>query len=281
VTDEQKEWHVPDLWLARFAEQPGSVDGVNAASIEQHLAACGQCQAQLARRFPADELAAVWGEVADRIDRRADGFAGWWSDRLGFSTASVRLLAATPALRASALVALIALVAVVAWTSRRADAAGLFLLLAPVAPVALVAASFTPGADPAGEAGLATPMYGFALIVRRALALELVAVSVLALGSLLVPLDGWRSIAWVLPSLALSLGTMAGSVRWRPITVAAVVLTAWGAAATASTWRTAGHRLADSPLFDVSGQVGLVALALGAILVITAHRDVLYQEVRS
>lgn len=275
------EWHVPDDWLARFVDQPALVDGLSAASIEQHLSACDRCQTRLASRFPADELSAVWDEVADRIDRTTDGIVGRWTERLGLATAPVRLLAATPALRVGALLALVAIVTAVAWVSRRADAAGVFLLLAPVVPVVLVTASFAPGSDPAGEAGLATPMYGFALIVRRAVALELVAVAVLALGSLFVPLDGLRSVAWLLPALALSLATMAGSVRWRPATMAVVLLATWFGLAVLTTSRTAGHRLADAALFDASGQVGMAVLAGGAMIVITAYRDVLFQEVRS
>jgi hypothetical protein len=281
VSAEATEWHVPDDWLVRFVDEPRMIDGVSAASIEQHLAACRHCQHRVAQRTPTAQLSAVWNEVADRIDRRPDGRLGRLAERLGLTSGSGRLLAATPALRIGALVSLVAIVAIVVWASRRADAAGVFLLFAPIVPVVLVAVSFAPGADPAGEAGLATPMFGFALIVRRAVALELLALLVLSVGSLFVPLGGWQVIAWLLPALALSLATMAGSVRWRPSTMATALVVAWGTVAFASTQRVPSRRLVDSPLFEAGGQTAMAVLAGGAMLVIWMHRDVLFQEVGS
>jgi len=110
--------------------------------------------------------------------------------------------------------AVVSTVAAVVWASRAADAGGAFLVFAPVVPTALVALSFAPGTDPAGECGLATPAYGFALLMRRALTVEMLALILLGTGSVLSPIEGARTVAWLLPAFALSVGTLAAGVRW-------------------------------------------------------------------
>ncbi len=275
------EWHIPDELIRRFATDPGEVGEVTAASIEQHLTACRTCQAGLAQLSSRSELDLVWAEVADRTDRAGSGFSERLLHRLGIESASARLLAATAALRAGAILAVSFIVAAVVFVSRAADTGDVFLVLAPIVPTGLVALSFAPGADPAGECGLATPMFGFRLLVRRVFAVEAVALLVLAIGSLFVPIDGLRALGWLLPSLALSLGTLAGAARWSAPDVSAGVMTAWITAVLLASSAEEGSAIGESVVFDPAGQIVLALMAVGAAVSIALNRQTLLQEVKS
>ena len=88
-------WHLdPDL-AGRYAH--GKVGDVLAASVEQHLLACGSCRALV----PADpgRLDTVWGEVLDTVQAPRQGLLERTMRRLGLSAPTARLLAATPSLR--------------------------------------------------------------------------------------------------------------------------------------------------------------------------------------
>jgi len=73
------DWHVPERVLVDYVDQPATVDGVRAASIEQHLAACSRCQREVARLTPPADLDHVWHGVADRVDQIGVGFTGDFS----------------------------------------------------------------------------------------------------------------------------------------------------------------------------------------------------------
>ena len=68
--------------------------------------------------------------------------------------------------------------------SRSVDDSRPFLALAPLVPLAGVAVSFGPAPDPAGEAGLATPMHGAGLVLRRPIAVLATSLIVLVAGTL-------------------------------------------------------------------------------------------------
>jgi len=273
------EWHVPDDMLLRFSASPGEVDDVTAASIEQHLTACRSCQSSLAAASPGSELDAIWVEVEDRVDRAGVGFTERLLRRLGVESGPVRLIAATPALRIGALGAIGLIVAAVVLVSRATDVGEAFLVLAPVVATALVAFSFAPGVDPAGECGLATPVFGFGLVMRRAAAVEFLALLVLAVGSLFIPIDGPRALGWLLPALALSLGTLAGSVRWSAPQAAAGLTMGWAALLVLAYVAEEGRDLAESVVFDPSGQLVFGLMAAGAGVVMVLNRQILLQEV--
>lgn len=273
------QWHVPDDMLVRFSASPGEVDDVTATSIEQHLTACSSCRSSLADVSPGPELDAIWVGVEDRVDRAEVGFTERLLGRLGVESGPAQLIAATPALRIGALGAVGLIVAAVVLVSRATDVEEAFLVLAPVVPAALVALSFAPGVDPAGECGLATPVFGFGLVMRRAAAVEVLALLVLAVGSLFVPIDGPRALGWVLPALALSLGTLAGSVRWSAPQAAAGLTLGWAALLVLAYVAQDGRDLAKSVVFDPSGQVVFGLVAAVACVVIVLNRQILLQEV--
>lgn len=272
------DWHVPDRLLADYVGRPAAVDGVHAASIEQHLTVCSRCQLEVARLTPAPDVDQVWSGVADRVDQLGAGLGQRLLGRLGFEAGPARLLAATPALRMGTLAAVTLTVAAVVWASRAADAGGVFLVLAPILPTALVALSFAPGADPAGECGLPTPLYGFAMLMRRALTVEIVALVVLGIGALFAPVDGARAAAWILPALALSVGTVAAAVRWPAPHSAAALLGVWLASVGAHRVMEPSVRVVDAAMFGAAGQLAAATVTLVGCAVIATHRQVLFQE---
>jgi hypothetical protein len=274
------EWHIAEDLIVIFAAEPGAIDDSTAASIEQHLTGCRSCQGRLARLPSRTELDAIWAEVEDGVDRVGAGYTERLLRRFGLESGAARLMAATPALRAGALMAVGLIVTAVVFASRATGAGDVFLVLAPVVPTALVALSFAPGADPAGECGLATPIFGFGLVVRRALAIELVALLVLVIGSLFIPIDGPRSLGWLLPSLALSLGTLAGSVRWPAPETAASLTASWIAVLVFAHIAEGSGGLTESAVFDPPGQLVLGLVAAAACVVLTMNRQVLFQEVK-
>jgi hypothetical protein len=273
------EWHVPEEMLSRFSSSPGGVDDVTAASIEQHVTVCGSCQAGLARLAAAPQLDAIWAGVEDRVDRSGARATERLLQRLGVESGSARLIAATPALRMGALGAVGLIVAAVVLATRVDIGSDAFLVVAPLVPTVLVALSFAPGADPAGECGLATPVYGFGLVMRRTVGIEIVALGALAVGSLFVPIDGLRVLGWLLPALALSLATVAGSVRWTAPEMATGLAAAWLAAIALATVAQRGGAVADSAVFDAAGQLVVAVVAVVACVVVAANRQVVFQEV--
>ncbi len=267
-------WHVPTALLARFAGGPGAVDDITAASIDAHLVACGDCRRELSAAADPSVAAISWAAVADRIDRPRSTVLERLLRRLGMSSGTIRLLAATPALQAAGLVA-VAVVAVAAGVlSRTAGADGIFLVLAPLVPLAAVAASFASAADPVGEAGVATALHGAGLVLRRASAILAVNLGVLGAAALALPDLGPSAAAWVLPSLALALGGLALGT-WLRAEVAVATLASGWLLTVWSLWWFAGHdvALADSATFAAYGQISALAAIAAAGIVLVARRD--------
>lgn len=274
-------WHVDEELIDRFVGND-PLDQVTSASIEQHLATCASCQQSVSERTAPYLLDLVWSGVADGVDRSESGRLDWWLVRSGFEPRHARLLGATAGLRVATVVAVAFVVAVIVWASRVADAAGLFLALAPVVPTGLVAITFAVNADPAGECGLSTPGFGLPLLIRRALAVEVLALVVLGAGSLFVSLDGARAIAWLLPATALSAATVAAGSRLPTTHAAGALLAVWFGVLTIG--EVIGDRdgrapFADAAVFGVAGQLVLLALLAGSIVVVHSQRHTLFQEV--
>ena len=274
-------WHVDGELIDRFVRND-PLDHVTAASIEQHVATCSRCQQRVSERTAPDLLDQVWSQVVDGVDRSESRRLDRWLVRVGVEPGPARLLAATAGLRAAAVVAVTLVVAVIVWASRAADAGGVFLALSPIVPTGLVAISFAVNADPAGECGLATPAFGLPLLLRRAFAVQVLALAALGAGSLFVPFDGARALAWLMPATALSAATVAAGSRWPTTHSAAVLLALWfGALAIgeAAGGRRGGAPFADAPVFAMAGQVAALTVLVASIAVVHAHRHTLFQEV--
>ena len=266
-------WHAPAGLLARFAAEPHSIDDVTAASLETHLVACPACRAGVASTARLD-VAASWDAVADRIDRPRASLAERLLERLGVGGGLARLVSATPALRLAGLALIAGLAAAAVLLAREADAGGPFLVLAPLVPLATVAATFAPAADPAGEAGVATPVHGAGLALRRASVVLGTTFVLLGLASVGVPGLGLESAAWVLPALALALGSLALGTWWRVEHCVAGLAVFW--LATIASLRLVEGRhfaLGESAAFSASGQFTAVAVAFLAAAILTARSD--------
>ena len=270
----QTSWHVGRDVLSRFYADPASVDDVTASSIEAHLVSCDVCRAELTAFAPQDWLATSWDSVADQVDRPRATPMEWVLDRLGMRGGIARLVAATPALQLAGLAAtlIVAVAAVVMSVGHGTD--GPFLALAPLTPLAAVYISFAPTREPGGEAGVATPLNGAGLVVRRTAVVLAVTLGVLAVGALALPSLDANAAAWVLPALALSLGALA-LATWISIEVAVVSL-AVGWLAVLSVASVAGPRTAsivDSATFSAVGQLFALVAVVVSLVVVVVRRD--------
>ncbi len=184
-----------------------------------------------------------------------------------------RLVTATPGLRAAGLITVATLAAAAVAASRTAEAVGPFLVVAPLAPLTAVAAAFAPMLDPAGEAGVATPLHGAGLVMRRAAVLLAVTFGLLGIGALAVPGLGSAAAAWVLPALALALAALALATWMRIDTAVGGLALAWLTGVWTAWWAGGRAPVADASVFAAGGQavaLGIV-LAAGATLIRRRH----------
>lgn len=219
-------WHLDEELAHRYAE--GRVTGALAASVEQHLLRCGNCRALLRPTVPAERLTAVWAEVLERVEAPPVGRLERLLCRLGVDEPTARLVAVTPLLRSSwlagtALVLMLALLAAEAGS----QAVALFLVVAPVLPVAGVALTFGPAADPAHEIVAGTPYSPVRLLAVRALVVVSSTFVPAGVVAALLPVDLGLALAWLLPGLALTVGTLALSTRLAPHVAASALGVGW------------------------------------------------------
>ncbi len=268
------EWHVPAAILARFGSDPAAIDDVTATSVEAHLTACTGCRRQMASTIDPAALSASWDAIADRVDRPQRAPLEWVLDRIGFRSDVVRLVAATPALQGIALLTACVVAGGAAVLSRTADTEGVFLALAPLIPLVMVAASFAPAADPAGEAGISTPVHGIGLVMRRALVVVGLSLIILGAASFALADLGSEAMAWVLPAIALASAALALGT-WLRIEIAVGVLGGgWLLALWSAWWLTGpGSTLADTPIFSSIGQLTALVAAVAGLAVVATRRD--------
>lgn len=260
------DWHVDPTVLGRYAA--GTLGISTAASVETHLLACAGCRGALVPAVDAGRLDAVWAEVADRIDAPRPSAVERLLLRLGMDDATARLVSAAPSLTVSWLGALglaISFAALAADVGQKGLL--LFLALAPVLPVAGVAVAYGREVDPTHDIGLAAPYSTFRLLLLRSGAVLASSLLLLAVGAVLLPVDGWLAAAWLLPSLALTAVTLAAATRIQPAWAAGLIVTAW-LTAVFSAFRSTGSPYAA---FGTGGQ--LLCLALLALsLAVLVHR---------
>lgn len=267
-------WHLDVETARRYAA--GQSGQPLAASAEAHLTACAQCRALLVPMVDRGRLDAIWEEVVERVDAPRPGPAEGLLRRLGLRPDTARLLAATPSLRVSWL---LAIATVLAFAVLAADAGPrgtlMFLTLAPVLPLAGVAAAYGPQVDPLHELAAAAPFPAFRLLLLRA-ATAVTTTAVLAgVGGLFLPGADSLAAAWLLPAIALTLLTLALSVRLEPVHAAAGLALVWFVAVIAAQ-REAGGQAAlaegEYAAFGAAGQLICLVLALGAVAALTLGR---------
>jgi class 3 adenylate cyclase len=210
-------------------------------------------------------------------DEGAHGAVEALLERLGVPDHVARLLAATPALRVSWFGATFVALgfSVLAAYGKRDPL--MFLIVAPLLPLGGVAAAFGPGVDPTYEIGLSSPLRTSRLLLIRATAV-LAATSLLAgLASLALPRLDWTASAWLLPSLGLTIATLALATVMRPLRAVATVGFLWVTGVVAS------EILSSVPdaAFRGPGQVAFFAVVVVGAPLFAKRRGRLDMELRA
>jgi hypothetical protein len=106
-------------------------------------------------------------------------------------------------------------------------------------------------------------------VLIRATAVLLTSVSLAGVAALGVPDLGWTSVGWLLPSLALTLLTLALSAAMSSYGAAGAVTIVWVAGVLVA------ERLATEPLaaFGFGGQTVIAAITLASVLLVVARRE--------
>jgi hypothetical protein len=270
------EWHLNSEAIAAY--RANDLSPAMAASLEAHLVACADCRQLVSECADPTRADAIWSAIADRIDEPRHSLPERVLVRLGLRDHVARLLVLTPGFRlawfgALLVVSSLAIVAANDHTLLYGDRGSFaFLVLAPLVPVLGVAAAFMPQGDPAHELSAASPFSAFELLLIRSAAVLVSSAVVTALASLALP-DSGVAAAWLLPSLGLTMTTLA-LARWMPISVAAGALSgAWlGAAVVTARSEAAAQLIANYPAFHFAGQLAFLALAVVATASAVATR---------
>ncbi len=219
-------WHIDDFAATRYLA--GQLDSTGAASVESHVLVCVRCRTDLAAvvgEIDAMSLDVAWSGIVDRLDRPSLGWVERSLQRLGCSDSVTRVVAATTRARLSFLVAVsitlyFALIAARSPDQRYFE---MFLVIAPMGPLVATAGAFGGWSDPVRELTGTVPTPSLRILLIR-VAASVVPSLVLTAASIPWLIDrGWLAAAWLLPSLALSLGALAMS-SWVGIEVASLLI---------------------------------------------------------
>lgn len=259
----REDWHVPADLMDRYVT--GRLEPAPVMSVEAHLARCARCRAAVP--YEAEWLAASWERLEEEVDRPRRGPVERLLGRAGVPEHLARLLVATPMLGRAWAVAVTVVLACAITAGQISTGYGpavllAFLITAPVLPLAGIALAYGRHVDPVHETQAATPMAGPRLLLLRASAVLATALVLTAAATPWLPGPPGLSAGWLLPSLALSTGTLALSVRV-PVTAAAALLgTAWlGVVGTA-----AAVHAEDRFLFFTPAAQALYAVAACALI---------------
>jgi hypothetical protein len=260
-------WHLDPEAIRRYAQEAVPPD--LAASAEAHLMKCAVCRGVIASYVDARRAAAIWHEVADRVDVPRRSRPERMLVRLGVGEGTARLVAATPTLRGPWLLAVAGVLVVAAWAAQVDERfLRMFLVVAPLGPLAGVAVAFAGGLDPTREIGLAAPYSGLRLLLIRTAAVLGVTVPIVAAAGLALPGSNWLATAWLLPTAGLTCAALALTGRMTPVVAVGVVATAWVLVTTPIAF--AGHL---DLAFGIGAQVFWLAVAVGGGLWLAVTRN--------
>lgn len=274
MSSETHPWHLDEALALRYADGP--MPGALAASVEQHLVRCAPCRALLRPVVPEERRSAVWTAVLERVQAPPMTLAERLLRRVGVDDATSRLVAVTPLLRTSWLAGtVLVLVLTLLATHASESSAALFLLLAPVLPVVGVALTFGPAADPSHEMAAAAPYSPTRLLAVRTAVVVTSTFLPAGVAAVLLPTQPWTAIAWLLPALALTVGTLALSTRMAPHVAASGLAIGWFSTVAYGAARHDPH-LAAAPGVQLAS-LALMALSAAVLLV---HRHDLAEILR-
>jgi hypothetical protein len=267
-------WHADRDTLVGYTN--GRIAEVEAFSLEAHLLACAECRGTLAGIVGRGRHDRVWTEIADQVDRPRGKLLDAVLARMGMPGYVARLLIAAPVVRPSWVLTVAAVLGFTIVAGRGAGSGFLlFLIVAPVAPVAGILFASGRATDPLDDIGLASPTGGFRLLLIRTAANLLSCMALAAVAVLAFPETGWIAGAWLLPSLTLTVLTLALSTKVSPhVAVTAVTLT-WVAAIVLA------ERLTTQPYaaFGLDTQLILTAVGAASVALLIVRRGAL--ETRS
>ncbi|HEV7807004.1 MAG TPA: hypothetical protein VGO80_14370 [Solirubrobacteraceae bacterium] len=252
----------------------GEIDAAHAFSVDAHVVLCPTCQAAVAPLADPVRLERVLAAVEDELDAPPLGAIERVLRALRIRPDLGRLLAATPSLSLSWLSSVALALSFAVMAAREGEHGMLlFLCLAALLPMAGVAMSFSRALDPTFEIGVAAPFSSVRLLLLRAATVLATTAAIAGAAATALPGAGWNAVAWVVPSLALTLASLALATYIPALAAFAVVTTAWLAVVLLN------DAVADDVLamFGRPAQVGLVALGAGAALVLgrrVEHLDV-------
>ncbi len=217
-------WHLERELAERYST--GQVGPVLASSVEQHLVGCAACRGLI--RADESRLDAVWSEIIETVEAPRTGLVERALRGLGVHDSTARLVAATPSLRGAWLTAVCVLL-VIAFLAAHASRNGtlVFVALAPVLPVVGVALAFGPQSDPTLEVAAASPYSLIRLLAARTSFVVATTLLPTAAVSFFVPGQGWLTIGWLLPSLAMCSVVLATARRIEPHLSASALSAAW------------------------------------------------------
>jgi putative zinc finger protein len=262
-------WHADEEVLAAYRD--GRLDVAGAWSVEAHLTSCAACRLHTATLVDPARLRRVRAALIEAVDVPRAGVVERLLVRLGVADHTARVLAATPALRGSWLLAVAATLAfavLAAWLRDGADANLWLLCVAPLLPLAGIAVAYGPGIDPTYEIGLAAPVRSFRLLLLRAATVLGTSTVLAAAASLMLPGFGRGAAGWLLPSLGLTVCSLALATMVEPLRAVGVTAGAWVVAVVV----TVAPPPPSSVLFSAAGQVAFATLALLAAVVVLVRR---------
>jgi hypothetical protein len=260
-------WHVDQDVLDRY--QFGTLDRVASASLEAHVTSCGQCRSMIA--FDSAWVYESWRRIADRVQPSETSVVERVLCWVGVPPHLARVVSVTPSLRPAWLLGVAFTLAFAGIVSQVAvpGSIDLFLAVAPLVPVAGVAVAYGRVGDTAHEITAATPVDPILLLLLRTAAVTVFAF-VLSLIFDVVFSATRETGLWILPALALTLGTLALGAH----------VSMWLAGVTsAGVWvlllAVFGVRPEGSldVVFSGSAQVGFAAVAFMAGIVFLHDRD--------
>lgn len=259
-------WHIQGpTWQAYAA---GRLDPAAEAAVETHVTACPDCRAG-ARALPGVvDPGPLWQAVKADIDRPRLAAPLRMLARLGVPEDDLVVLATTRDLLRSWSIAigaalLCAFLTALAPVQMPGGPQALFLILAPLIPALAVMATYDT-TDPFREVAEASPFPKLRLALLRTVAALAAAIPLTVAVALVVP--GLQSYfaTWLLPGLALTVGTLILLTWLTPWVAGGVVSVGWIVAASAA----AGTRTIDAVTTTAGQTAFAVALvALGALLV--------------
>lgn len=186
--------------------------------------------------------------------------------RVGFSSATARLVAATPALRRSWAAALVVVVLIgLSAASDNPDNISGMLVLAPLIPVLGVALAYGPSADPVHEIGLATPIRGLRLLLIRTATVVAVSVAVLSGAVLLSSASNALAFVWLLPAFAMTSLAVSLMTATTPRRAVAAVSIGWALLVTVVQGATGDSLAIFGPAMQAAS---LLAAAIGAVAMV-------------